>query len=92
MIRAVHVLARFDIFCNTNERSGTLFSCNSSLFVVVFLSMKPTKKSPPMKTTLSLRLSAAHLKRLDTLAVKKGTTRSALIQLAVTDYLEKEGA
>ncbi len=54
--------------------------------------MKPTKKSPPMKTTLSLRLSAAHLKRLDTLAVKKGTTRSALIQLAVTDYLEKEGA
>ncbi|MHB8303368.1 MAG: ribbon-helix-helix protein, CopG family [Acidobacteriaceae bacterium] len=54
--------------------------------------MKTNKKSAPAKTTLSLRLAAAHLKRLDTLAAKKGTTRSALIQLAVTDYLEKEGA
>lgn len=54
--------------------------------------MKQHKKSTPAKTTLSLRLSTAHLKRLDTLAAKKGTTRSALIQMAVTDYLEKEGA
>lgn len=54
--------------------------------------MKPNRKSPAAKTTLSLRLAAAHLKRLDTLAQKKGTTRSALIQMAVTDYLEKERA
>ncbi|MHB1768620.1 MAG: CopG family ribbon-helix-helix protein [Phycisphaerae bacterium] len=54
--------------------------------------MKPNRKSRPAKTTLTLRLADAHLKRLDSLAQKKGTTRSALIQMAVTDYLEKEGA
>ena len=54
--------------------------------------MKPNRKSPPAKTTLSLRVAAGHLKRLDSLAQKKGTTRSAIIQMAVTDYLEKEGA
>ncbi len=52
----------------------------------------PKKKARATKKTLSLRLGSGHLTRLDALAEAKGTTRSALIQLAVTDYLEKENA
>jgi predicted transcriptional regulator len=50
------------------------------------------KKKPATKETICLRLHPSHLQRLDALAETKGTTRSALIQLAVADYLEKEKA
>jgi predicted transcriptional regulator len=58
---------------------------------------KPRKASIPKKTaakrdakvSVSLRFSPAILARLDATAEKKGTDRTALVQLAVAEWLEK---
>jgi predicted DNA-binding protein len=49
---------------------------------------RPRIENP--RTTFSVRLSPEHLRKLDTLAESTGTTRTALIQIAVGRLL-KEG-
>lgn len=43
------------------------------------------------KITISLRLSASQLRRANKVAHEKGTTRSAILQMALSEYLKKEG-
>jgi predicted transcriptional regulator len=50
---------------------------------------KQTQNAPPAKT-ISVRLRVAQLSALDAFARQAGTTRTALIQLAIARFL-KEG-
>ncbi len=48
---------------------------------------KPAKRPPT--TSISLRVSDAHLAELARLEAKKGVQRSALIQLSIAEYIER---
>lgn len=48
---------------------------------------KPTRKL--QTTSISLRVSNAHLAELARLEAKKGVQRSALIQLSIGEYIER---
>jgi hypothetical protein len=50
---------------------------------------KPTRKQRPKTTLVGVRFSGAHLAELDTLADLDGVKRSAQIQRAVGEYLER---
>ncbi|MDR3772081.1 MAG: hypothetical protein P4L26_01970 [Terracidiphilus sp.] len=45
-------------------------------------------KRPPT-TSISLRVSDAHLAALSRLEARKGVQRSALIQLSIAEYIER---
>jgi hypothetical protein len=45
----------------------------------------------PGKISVTIRFAPPILKRLDALANRKGTDRTAQIQLAVAEWLDKEG-
>lgn len=50
---------------------------------------------PPVaapRESVTIRFRPDQLERLDALAEKKGTTRTALIQIAVAELLEKKGS
>ncbi len=49
---------------------------------------------PPIahpRPTISVRLSPAHLAKLEAAAAASGTTRTALIQIAISRYLKENG-
>lgn len=50
--------------------------------------VRKTQTKPARATTISLRLQANHLEQLAKLASQTGTTRSALIQIAVARLLK----
>ena len=41
---------------------------------------------------ISLRIRADHVSSLDAIAARRGTNRSAQIQMAVAEYIEKQGS
>jgi predicted DNA-binding protein len=49
---------------------------------------RPRVSAP--RENVTMRFMPEQLKRLDALAEKKGTTRTALIQIAVAELLEKK--
>jgi len=55
------------------------------------LKSKPAAKKKAVKRSTSVRLDPEHEKRLDSLAEEWGTTRSAIVQIALARFLKNPG-
>lgn len=53
---------------------------------------KPSPAVSKRRVAVNIRLSADHLARLDRLAAQRGSKRTALLQLALAEYLAREEA
>ncbi len=55
------------------------------------LKKTPAPESAPLQKTVNVRLNETQMRRLLKVIEKKGTSISAQVQMAISEYLERQG-